>query len=269
MDQQENDDYSREQQWKHFEKTFLNYNELPQQEQVEYFVKKIKEIEALSLESKRFHFLLDHKKFYPRYVSQNVAKESGYTSEYLDQQNLLFIFKNLHWSHITMPAKVHIWGNKCHKKYGHLYKPGTVKTHFCGLKLKDKWGNWRSMIFSQKLLTFSKNRKPLLSYIEAEEITAFHQSNTLWYRIEIETEYEPIVKVFFNNINKKEASEILSKRELEILKLSAKHKTNKEIAENLDISKNTVERHRKNMLAKTGVTNMVGLLRVAQIVNLI
>jgi len=62
-------------------------------------------------------------------------------------------------------------------------------SHICGLKLKDKWGNWRSMIFPQKLLTFSKNRKPLLSYIEAEEITAFHQSNTLWYRIEIETFY--------------------------------------------------------------------------------
>jgi len=95
------------------------------------------------------------------------------------------------------------------------------------------------------------------------------RSNTLWYRIQLETEYDPIVKVFFNNTNKKEASELLSKRELEILKLSAQHKTNIEIAENLGISKNTVERHRKNMLAKTGVTNMVGLLRVAQIVNLI
>ena len=47
----------------------------------------------------------------------------------------------------------------------------------------------------------------------------------------------------------------LSPREIEVLGLVAKGKTNAEIAENLVISKNTADRHVSNILAKTGSAN--------------
>jgi DNA-binding NarL/FixJ family response regulator len=52
-----------------------------------------------------------------------------------------------------------------------------------------------------------------------------------------------------------------SSREKEILNLLSNELTSQEIAEKLFISFNTVETHRKNMLAKAGVRNSVGLIR--------
>lgn len=55
----------------------------------------------------------------------------------------------------------------------------------------------------------------------------------------------------------------LSPRELEIVKLVAEAYTNDEIAEQLVISKKTVERHRANVLEKLGMHDRVELTRFA------
>ena len=51
----------------------------------------------------------------------------------------------------------------------------------------------------------------------------------------------------------------LTEREMEILRLLCRHMTNKEIAEDLYISENTVKYHKSNMLAKTGFSKAVDL----------
>ena len=51
----------------------------------------------------------------------------------------------------------------------------------------------------------------------------------------------------------------LTDREMEVLRLVCKHMTNKEIAEELFISENTVKFHKKNMLDKTGFKNSMDL----------
>lgn len=51
----------------------------------------------------------------------------------------------------------------------------------------------------------------------------------------------------------------LSKREIEVLKLIVQGNLNKEIAEKLNISLNTVLSHRKNIISKTGIRTISGL----------
>jgi len=51
----------------------------------------------------------------------------------------------------------------------------------------------------------------------------------------------------------------LTVREMEVLRLLCKHMTNKEIADELVISENTVKYHKANMLAKTGFAKAVDL----------
>jgi DNA-binding NarL/FixJ family response regulator len=60
-----------------------------------------------------------------------------------------------------------------------------------------------------------------------------------------------------------EPIEILTPRELEIVKLIAEAHTSKEIAELLVISIKTVERHRENILEKLGMRDRVELTRYA------
>lgn len=55
----------------------------------------------------------------------------------------------------------------------------------------------------------------------------------------------------------------LTQRETEILELLSKEFTNEEIAVRLNISYRTVETHRKNMMHKTGASNLAGLVRYA------
>lgn len=56
----------------------------------------------------------------------------------------------------------------------------------------------------------------------------------------------------------------LTKREIEIISLIAKEYTTQEIAEKLFISTRTVETHRKNILSKTRVKSIIGLLKFAE-----
>jgi DNA-binding NarL/FixJ family response regulator len=59
------------------------------------------------------------------------------------------------------------------------------------------------------------------------------------------------------------ASDPLTPRELDVVKLIAEGHTSEEIAEILFISKKTVDRHRANMLEKLGMRNRVELTRYA------
>jgi two-component system response regulator DegU len=59
------------------------------------------------------------------------------------------------------------------------------------------------------------------------------------------------------------ALEILSPRELQVLRMVAEGKTSKEIAVMLDLREQTVRSYRKTMMKKLGVNNVAGLTQLA------
>jgi DNA-binding NarL/FixJ family response regulator len=61
----------------------------------------------------------------------------------------------------------------------------------------------------------------------------------------------------------------LTERELQILSLIVKEFTSKEIAEQLGISKQTVDTHRMHIMEKTGAQTLVGLIKYALSSNII
>ncbi|HEU0124918.1 MAG TPA: LuxR C-terminal-related transcriptional regulator [Flavobacterium sp.] len=62
---------------------------------------------------------------------------------------------------------------------------------------------------------------------------------------------------------------LLSVRELEIIRLITQEYSNQDIATHLNISKRTVETHRKNIFKKTKVKSIVGLVVLAIKNNLV
>ena len=67
----------------------------------------------------------------------------------------------------------------------------------------------------------------------------------------------------------RECYNILSFREKEILQLIDQGRMSKEIADVLSISKNTVDRHRQNILEKLRVKNSIEACRIARLMNLL
>lgn len=67
----------------------------------------------------------------------------------------------------------------------------------------------------------------------------------------------------------KKAKNLLSQRELEVLKLICMEKTNEEIAAELFLAKRTVDTHRQNLLLKLHAKNTVGLIKAAFKLDLI
>jgi DNA-binding NarL/FixJ family response regulator len=64
-------------------------------------------------------------------------------------------------------------------------------------------------------------------------------------------------------------SNLLTSREKEILLLIAKGEISKEIAHQLNISINTVNRHRQNILEKLNVNNSIEAVRTAEALDLL
>jgi len=80
------------------------------------------------------------------------------------------------------------------------------------------------------------------------------------------------IKKLLDSDNQKETGQlqdILSDREIDVLKLLATGMANKEIADKLNISINTVITHRKNISQKTGIKTVSGLTIYAVVQKLI
>lgn len=73
-----------------------------------------------------------------------------------------------------------------------------------------------------------------------------------------------VTRLLMDEMNKPNSEpELLTERELDVLRLIAKEFSNKEIADKLFISERTVETHRKNIFRKTKTSSLVGLIKFA------
>lgn len=103
-------------------------------------------------------------------------------------------------------------------------------------------------------------KQELLEALEALNL------NNAYYSSEV---VNTLIENIKNPVKEKQIiSSDLTGREIEIVRLIVREFSSAEIAEKLFISQRTVETHRKNILRKTGVKNIVGLIKYAYDNNL-
>ncbi|GEM_PF-2931069 len=231
-------------------------------------IEKIKVLETYSLDKNRFFSLFSQEKFFPLYISQNITPSFGYTPEELYKKGLIWVLKRAHWKQLPLVVTVHRWGKKFQKIVDNSLPINNQEAFYCGIKLKDRWGKMRTLFIKQRILT-ANSTHPILSFLDIEDITAIYKSDYVWGRLIAKDEQQFICRAFFQAGTKNEYADILSARELEILKLATEQKKNTEISELLGISKNTVERHRKNMIARIGVTDMTALIHICKLAQVL
>ena len=122
----------------------------------------------------------------------------------------------------------------------------------------------RGTRYVHKLLRFNIQGYILKNSPISELRDALHEVSKggSWFSKEIDVLSENDFRTTLT-MTDKEVTEILSRREIEVLKLICKEFSNVEIAEKLFLSVSTIETHRKNIIAKLGVNNSIGLVKFA------
>ena len=135
-----------------------------------------------------------------------------------------------------------------------LYKP---ETKILALSNYDELGCVESMINAGAKGYILKNVEP--SQLHAAINTVL--SGEVYYSNEIAIKLLEASQKDSSNIKKNK--ELLTRREIEVLKLIGNGMTNEEIAAELYVSKRTIDTHRQRLLLKFGVKNTAGLMKAA------
>ncbi len=211
-------------------------------------------------------FLLDYATRKYIYMDEGCFNLTGYTPDYYYESGLDEYLKSWH------PADYSIINKKVF--------PDNLK--FLKALSKEKYGviifsyNYRALNAKGEYVTILQR----FSYIPSNKvgipsgvvgvafnITHFKNDLSIIHTIEETIRYDHGI---VNNLLYKKVHPILempelglSRRELDILKLMATGLSSKQIADNLNISINTINNHRKNMLSKTRCSSSAELMSYA------
>ncbi|RDB06633.1 LuxR C-terminal-related transcriptional regulator [Runella aurantiaca] len=143
-----------------------------------------------------------------------------------------------------------------------------IKTQWVGVRLKPLNGKpWVSFATLLPLSTRADGTPKVVLMIN-QNISHLYNANFVWLRQSC-TSTSQYNSCFHSRTGEVVNHDILSKRELEILKLLARGLNSQCIASELAISVNTVSNHRKNMMDRVGVSDTTALLQIAQWCDLI
>jgi len=264
-----NEEYLRRIYFEQFRKEYIEQFQGEEPICIADLIEKIKVLEDFSLDKKRFFVLFAHKQFYPIYISENAATTTGYTLEELYKGGLYFAFKRIHWKQLGVMINITRWGKRYLKFITKRTSSINQKAYHCGWKFKDKWNKWHTLFIKEKVLMVTKDNHPSLSFIEIEDITSMYKADFHWTRFTNIADFKTFIRAYFSSGSKKEYADVLSSREIEILKLIIAKKTTIEISQLLNISKETILRHRKNMIARIGAKDITGLIYICRLCQLI
>lgn len=228
----------------------------------------LKHLENMGFNKNVVTMLFDHKQFNPLYFSDNFCKIMGYTRTSIERWGGKGIFRIVHWQHINLMLQMHLQGNKFIQRVPLKWKTINPKNFLCGLKVVCKDGTVKNCFLNITRLSFDENNQPALSIAHIEDITPLLKGNLFWIRF-VRGNQNEYTRLYRSQGAKKEFKDLISKRELELLKLIAEGKESKEISKLLHISLNTVENHRKNMIARSGARDMTALLQICRMAEIL
>jgi DNA-binding CsgD family transcriptional regulator len=250
----------------------------------EYWQEEFKDVEAVShkqyLQSTKMfdlmannkntlHLLFDVKAFKVLYCSDNFEAMTGYATSELIENNVAFFFEIISkkdimfYFHFTKGLK------KFMKTVPAKYLNEYGQMQWSGMTIKTKGGKEIETMF--KINPFERDETGFsrLCIITLEDVSPLMKKDgNYWARYEA-GKTKKFYSSFFEGDTKHVMKDILSERELEILRLIADGKDSKDVAETLFLSVHTIDKHRKNMIARLGVRDTSGLLEICRMCNLI
>ncbi len=234
-------------------------------------VLKESHINAFSISEHSVKIIFDHVNMRILHVSDNIELVTGYSARDIEQRSISFIFNFLTLDHYNFLYVWLKWSLSLHAKLEPSELSGlvNVKHAICGVKVKHKDGHIMRVLFRHYVLEETDDHIPTLATITLDDVTHLMKSDFYWGRIERGHPDKKLFRHFVSTDNDNKYEDIISDREKETLQLVAQGFASKEIGKTMFLSSHTIDNHRRNMLAKTGVRDTTALIQISKMVGII
>ncbi|GAB1308711.1 hypothetical protein KH5_13940 [Urechidicola sp. KH5] len=201
------------------------------------------------------------------YISKNVFSILGYTQQEIVDGGMRFFWSKIH------PEDIDIWLKTLADLMQFTMNEIAVEdrrnmTYVWNYRMINSNGAYVNIVQNTTPLEFDEHDKPIIglahyTVLHGEVPMPITASAKLMNE---QNEYET---VYFNNFSQRLLTDGLSNRERDVIRLLALDYTSKEISSKLNISSNTVDTHRRNILKKLKVSStgeLVGLIKSYQLI---
>ncbi|MEM1123946.1 MAG: helix-turn-helix transcriptional regulator [Bacteroidota bacterium] len=219
---------------------------------------------SVQFDDKKIVGLHDDKNRRLFFLSDNFEKITHYQPATFMKGGLLLMLRLLHPSQLSYPFRYH----RCFKAFYEkefVNPPCNLNFYGVGIKLYDGHRKVRTLFLKAKALSFNPQNIAEISVVFLEDISHLVRGNHYW--LKIKSDERTLVHV--NQKGKKKFDDLISKSELNVLKLIAEKKTNAEIADQLFLSRLTVETHRRNMIKRLDAVDSTALVHLCKMVDII
>jgi DNA-binding CsgD family transcriptional regulator len=239
----------------------------PESKEIDYekYLEKSGLINLLNNQQGNLILLVDVKKLDVIRVSGSVFDYTGYEIDEFGDNIPSTFLKLLDKKHISFLSIFILWILNILKTLPDNYKS---KQHIStwGLKLSHKQGREMRWYMNVIPLEFDASHNPRLILLTIQNITHLIKGDDYWIR-GVFGENEKKVFVYHSNDDRTFEQEIISDREKEVLDYISQGLDTKQIAILMNISPNTVDNHRRNMLARTGTRDTTALIQLCRMLG--
>jgi DNA-binding CsgD family transcriptional regulator len=187
-------------------------------------------------------------------TEQNIQNFSKYMVSIVPQ-HLKLVAKSIQWfNSLLMEVKL---------KHARAYTSA-----FCGINILDKEGKNNRFLIHSVPYQINGQTYPAICIVTIHKINFMMKSEVAWVRITYGENLQTVGCISSHDIEGKK-QDIISEREKEVLEMLAAGMDTKAIADALYISPSTIIKHRKNMLARTGLCDTTALIQVCRLCGIL
>jgi DNA-binding CsgD family transcriptional regulator len=199
------------------------------------------------------------------YISKNMAACIGLDPDELKHKGMRFFWAKMH------PEDIEQWLTALNDLMTFTLdtipeKDRNQMTYTWNYRIKNGQNKYVNIIQNTTPLEFDENNKPIIG-LAHYTVLGYETHLPVCCSAKFLNEHKEYETLYFNNYSQKLLNSGISNRERDIIRLLVLNKTSKEIAEKLNISPNTVDTHRRNILKKLNISStgeLVGMLRLNQ-----
>jgi DNA-binding CsgD family transcriptional regulator len=228
-----------------------------------HHIKKIIELDAYLPYSSTFFCITNTQDLKFEYISKNMTSCIGLDKDLLLQEGMRNFWNRIH------PEDIEVWLKALNDLMVFTLEEIPIDkrermSYTWNYRLKNASDSYVNIIQNTTPLEFDSDMKPIIGLAhytvldQKIKIPITATAKLLNNNNEYETKY-------FNNFSQKLLTNGLSNRERDVIRLLTINKSSKEIAESLNISSNTVDTHRRNILKKLNISStgeLVGMLKI-------